>query len=241
MTNEKIPTVYCINFNDHNRRKKMTRRFQTLNLPYHFTEPVYKTDPRLNHSDINKKHKRTYSIMLQHLDSLRHYLDNTSETDQFCIVCEDDIMISNQIRESLPEILCKFVELDLDIMLLGYLWTQKIDPYSNGHFPLLSSSRNFVYTGYPDDLWGSQLYIVSRKHARYLLNNFPSEYIFKGFGDGKEPLPYNPDWIITKMGRRAIISPMIAVEEGSTKTDNCGQNEFHRQCFLANYMEGRFI
>ena len=80
MTNEKIPTVYCINFNDHNRRKKMTRRFQTLNLPYHFTEPVYKTDPRLNHSDINKKHKRTYSIMLQHLDSLRHYLDNTSDT-----------------------------------------------------------------------------------------------------------------------------------------------------------------
>jgi hypothetical protein len=235
------PTIYCVNYNDHERREKMTRRFQDLDLPYHFVEPVYKTDKRLDHPEINPHHKRTYSIMLQHLDSLQHFLDTTNESDNFCIVCEDDIMISNRIKQSISDIMIKFDELDLDILLLGYLWPNKIDPFSNGHFPLLLRSAEFLYTGYPDDLWGSQLYMVSRKHARWLLNQFPAEYIFRGFGDGKEPLPYNPDWIITKMGKRAIISPMLAVEEGSTKTEHDGQNDFHRQCFLANYVESEFI
>jgi hypothetical protein len=224
------PTIYCVNFNDADRRLKMTRRFQALNLPYHFVEPVYKYDPRLSHAEINNQHKRTYSVMLQHLDSLKHYLENTPDSANYCIVCEDDIMISSQFRESLPEIISKFSDLNLDILLMGYLWPNKIDPHANAHFPLLDKTQDFLYTGYPDDLWGSQLYMVSRKYAKYLLSEFPTEYIIK-----KDSIPYNPDWIITKLGNRALISPMLAVEEGLTKTDHSGQNEFHRQCFLANY------
>ena len=240
MSNENgTPLVYCVNYNDHDRRNKMTCRFQELDIPYHFVEPVYKTDKRLDHPEINKQHKRTYSIMLQHLDSLQHFLNNTDEeSGPLCIICEDDIMLSTKIKEKLPEIMSKFVEMDLDLLLMGYLWPQKIDPYSNGHFPLLIKTQNFVFTEYPDDLWGSQLYMASRKHAQYLINTFPPEYIFQNPADN---LPYNPDWIITKVGRRALISPMLAVEEGATKTDNDGQNEFHRKCFLANYIEGEFV
>jgi hypothetical protein len=61
-------------------------------------------------------------------------------------------------------------------------------------------------------------------------------YDFNNYAQNPEKYtPYSADWIITKNGNRAIIHPLIAVEEGDTKTDHSGQNDFHRSCFLCNY------
>jgi hypothetical protein len=43
------------------------------------------------------------------------------------------------------------------------------------------------------------------------------------------------------MGNRALLVPMMAVEEGGTKTDHDGQNEFHRRCFECNYDRDLYI
>lgn len=34
---------------------------------------------------------------------------------------------------------------------------------------------------------------------------------------------------------------MVALEEGDSKSDHQGQNDFHRRCFECNYKDGVFI
>jgi saccharopine dehydrogenase (NAD+, L-lysine-forming) len=223
---EQEPAFYVINFNDDARRERMASRFSKIGLKEpHFVDPVFISDPRLDNDEI--QHKRTCSIMLQHLDSLKHFLEQTDK--EFCIVCEDDIHISKNLRNDLPEIIEQFKTLDLDVLLLGYLSMYPVDTETNAHFALRSRSKKYEYANFPDDLWGSQMYMMSRKHAKLVLDKFGPDYILTG------ELPYNPDWILTKMGNRALIVPMLAVEEGDTKTDHGGQNEFHRRCFECNY------
>ena len=74
------------------------------------------------------------------------------------------------------------------------------------------------------------MYMISRKHARFLLDKYTIEY---GIADLSRP--YNPDWTLTKDGKKAMIYPLVAVEEGSTKNDCYSQNDFHQRCFLQNY------
>ena len=229
---KQLVSAYVVNFNDDDRRSRMTRRFEILGLPLHFTAPVYSSDPRLDIEGIKTQDKRTCSIMLQHLDSLQHFLENTST--EYCIVCEDDILVSKNLLVDLPLIINKFRELELDVILLGYLWPHCIDPDGNPHFYRLGRDEKYQYTRLPDDLWGSQMYMVSRTHAQNLLNMFPPEYGIPG--DGR--LPYNPDWTLTKKGKRALIYPMLAVEEGGSKLGVGWECEFHRLCYERNYVDG---
>ena len=86
----------------------MINRFKQINLDLQFVNPVYDNDPRLENTNL---YKRTSSIMLQHLDSIRHFYENTSA--DHCVVCEDDIFISKNLSRDLPEIVETFRELNL--------------------------------------------------------------------------------------------------------------------------------
>ena len=215
---------YVINFKDDARKQRMISRFDQIGFDLHFVNPVSETDPRLQNMPL---YKRTSSIMLQHLDSIRNFYENTSA--KHCIVCEDDIHVSKYLHEHLPRIIQDFEALDLDLLMLGYLYPYGV--YGNPHFPLIKTNENYSYHGYPDDIWGSQMYLISRKHARFLLDKFTIEFAIEQI----EKVPYNPDWTITKNGKRALISPMIAVEEGEDKSNHTGQTEFHRSCHVGIY------
>ena len=221
--------IYVINFKNDERRERMITRFKEINLELLFVPPVTQQDKRLKYLP----HKRTCSIMVQHLDSIRHFLEQTNSN--YCIVCEDDIMISKQFHNELPKIIQDFEDLELDILLLGYLFPGSI--HGNWHFPVLKNRDEYSYHNYPDDIWGSQMYLISRKQAELLVNTFTPEYALKNL----DQMHYNPDWTITKCGKRAIIYPMLAVEEGVTTTDDQSQNDFHKRCFERNYVEGIHI
>jgi hypothetical protein len=231
-------SFYCINFNDDTRRNKMIERFSSHNIKVEFVNPVYATDERLNIEgrDITQ-HKRTWSIMLQHLDSIQHFLENTD--NDYLILCEDDILISKNMTKDLPEIIDNFEELKLDVLLLGYLMHFKLDKKQpHDEFPVIKSAADAPYTyyGFPYHLWGSQMYLIHRKHAAFLLNKYDINYALEDLNR-----PYNPDWTLTKDGVRAMIYPMVALEEGVTKTDHPGQNSFHQYCFETNYAEDIFF
>ena len=215
---------YVINFNDDARKTRMIDRFRRLNTDLHIVDPVLETDPRLADTPL---YKRTSAIMLQHLDSVRHFYHNTSA--EHCIVCEDDIHISKYLIRDIPEIIENFTELNLDVLLLGYLFPHNIK--DNWHFPMLRDTETYEYHGFPDDIWGSQMYLISRKHAKFLLDTFTIQFAT----DHLEKVHYNPDWTITKYGRRAVITPMLAVEEGDDKSGHGGQTDFHRMCYEQNY------
>jgi hypothetical protein len=219
--------IYVVNFKNDERKERMINRFSDIGMGLIFVDPVEVSDKRLKYLP----YKRTSAIMVQHLDCIRHFLEYTSY--KYCIVCEDDILISKHLNKKLPEIIQDFEELELDSLLLGYLLSHRsID--GNWHFPKLKQKEGYSYHGYPDDIWGSQMYLISRKQAYSLLTKFTPKFAL----DNLDIVHYNPDWTITKHGKRAIIYPMLAVEEGETNTDHQGQNEFHKTCFEINFKEG---
>lgn len=230
----KLPKVYCVNFLDEDRRLKMETRFDRLKIPVNFVDPVFKSDLRLSIDGVQTEHKRTYSIMLQHIDSVQDFLNTTDESEKYCIVCEDDVLLSKRFLEKLHGICQTFSELDLDVLLLGYLSPDKV--LDSNVFPLIKSDQNFLYTGYHSDLWGSQMYMISREYAKRLIETFQPSYILR-----TDSLPYNPDWTITKCGKRALISPMLALEEGEVKNECYAQSSFHQRCFETNFVEGEFF
>lgn len=215
---------YVINFKDDARKERMVSRFDQMGIDLHFVNPVFENDQRLQNTSL---YKRTSSIMLQHLDSIRHFYENTSA--KYCIVCEDDIHVSKHLHEHLPKIIQDFESMDLDLLMLGYLYPYGL--HGSPHFPMLKATDNYTYHAYPDDIWGSQMYMISRKHAETLLNKYTIQFAIEQL----EIIHYNPDWTITKCGKRALISPMLAVEEGDDKSNHQGQTEFHRMCHLGNY------
>lgn len=215
---------YVINYKDDGRKQRMTERFRSLDIDLHFVNPIEEMDRRMEYTSL---YKRTSAIMLQHLDSIRHFYENTSA--EYCIVCEDDIHISKYLVRDLPEIISNFKELELDILLLGYLWPYNLN--ENWHFPVLKDTEKYSYHGYPDDIWGSQMYLISRSHAKYILDTFTIEFAIKNL----EVIHYNPDWTITKYGKRGMITPMLAVEEGEDKSGHGGQTDFHKMCHAHNF------
>jgi len=223
-----MPPVYIISYQNKDRRNRMTERFTKLGMTdVSFTQEVDQTDPRLASHSI--ENRRNASIMLQHLDSMRLFLSTTHE---HCIVCEDDIHISTTLTEKLPSLVHDFVNMKLDVMMLGYILTFCIDMntgFHQGYFPYVSGeSENKItahsYHSYPDDIWGSQMYMVSRSYASYLLANYDVSPSTK--------INYNPDWIITKNGKRALIYPMLALEERSDR-----QNYDYGKQYSAHYNE----
>ena len=230
MENTVFPPIYVINFQDESRKENMIHRFDSFGISLNFVPSVFTGDNRL---DAVQGDKRIWSIMLQHLDSIRDFYVNT--TADHCIVCEDDIFISKHFARDLPHVIDYFDYLKLDVLLLGYLLPYKLQQDDN-LILVLNSGKDEVtdpvysFKHYTDDLWGSQMYLISRKHAKYLLDAYTVEWSLQNLH-----LPYSPDWILTKVGNRAMLYPMLAVEEGNTKTEDCGQNRFHQNCFLANY------
>ena len=226
---------YSINYKDEERREKIKHRFLSLNLSVFFVDPVEITDPRIENVTVDiSREKRTWAIMLQHIDSIRHFVEQTDA--EYCVVCEDDIMISKNLVIDMPEFLEQYERLELDILLLGYLLSYSIHDY-NPHFPLKHETETYKYHGYPYDLWGSQMYLVSRRHAKVLIDRYTPEHAIENLNI----TPFNPDWTITKFGNKSIVCPMVAVEEGDTKANLDSEISFHRRCFLQNYREGEFI
>ena len=233
--------IYCINFNDPERRQRMSDRFAAIGQSVHFTKPVYETDPRIAAIDFAKyphMNARTSAIMLQHLDSFREFLDTTDpDTARYCIVCEDDVLISRDFVREYEMAMDEFVKHQFNVLLLGCLQFFRLYIGATWYEHICTTpDLKFQIFRHPDHLWGSQMYVVSREWAEYLSNQYTVEY-----AQDTPNLPHNPDWIITKMGRRAMIYPMLAMEEGDTKIGDNSQRDFHQSVFIENYDETRFI
>lgn len=144
-------------------------------------------------------------------------------------------MISKHLPNDLPEIIETYDHLELDVLLMGYLIPYKITD-DNHYYPLKERNYKYSYHGYPGDIWGSQMYMVSRKHAEILLQKYTVE---NAISDDAEP--FSPDWTLTKYGNRAAIYPMVALEEGDTKCNWDSEINYHQRCFKTHYVEREFI
>ena len=219
-----LPPIYCMSAPGNAvRRARMRRRMDAVGLPVSFLATALAADDvrRLVGASGRPEpagfEHRTAAVMLGHLELIRRAVDETAAPH--VIVCEDDIYLRRTIKRDLPAILREFDTRGLDVLLLGYLW------------PWREPDDVYRFHDYDDELWGAQMYVLSRRQAIHLAETYTLDWALGHWA----VRPFSPDFILTKMGRRARLSPMVAVEEGEVNTTHAGQVEFHRRCAEAQY------
>ena len=226
--------LYCLSYNNLTRRTKMEERFTHLNLNYTFYKGVGIDDVRL----VNCSNGAA-SCMFGHLDMIQNFYDNSEK--EFVIFCEDDIYIHKDFNKILPDVIADFKLMNLDILLLGYLIHYKLNANNRSFdFKSNNSDLKYIYHNYPNDLWGTQMYMLTKKHAKYILDKYTIEYSIRSISD-KNMQPFSADWTITKEGNRALIYPMLAVEIAEKQSSCDSHAIYHENCKTANYVPELYI
>jgi hypothetical protein len=224
---------YCLSFNNKERETNMIRRFNILNLDYRIYDGVKHDDQRLVKKDLSDFLLREWSCCYGHLDMIYNFYYNTDK--KYGIFCEDDTHIHKDLVNIMPKILNDFNILNLDILLLGYLIPFIVNKdITDAGYSLKRKTKIkpiYSYHNYPDNLSGSQMYILSRNHAKTLLDKY-----YDNYADNNKT-SFLSDMVVTKEGNRALISPVLAVEESQPHR----KNYFHNLCHKQHFNSDKFI
>lgn len=215
---------YCLSYKNDYRKYRMMGRFLRLNIEHFISEGVGPEDVRL------QNFRRNCSCTHGHIDNLKRFINSDVE---YGIFCEDDIYINKNLKDFIPKILKDYELLQVNVLLLGYLIYS--NPNENNKIENFSN-LNFSYYRYPDNLWGTQMFMMNKFWAKFLLN-----YLENHFDEDNPDLPFSADWTITKLGKRAMIYPMLAVEDGEKNYSDFGQQAAHKGTFNHNYKAEFFL
>lgn len=214
------------------RDKRMINRFEIVKIPAKRVECV----PRqwLEEKGYDNP---AYGCMWGHLKMLIEFLNNSDK--EFGMFFENDVYISRSLPSDIS-FLCNRMKLyDLDILLTGYLIDYDPGNCNNSGNENVDIDTIGFYQ-YDYDLWGSQSYIVTRKHAQYLVNKYTEDYLKQTLLDSTLT-PFSADWTITKDGNKALVYPMYAVEEGNINALDIGHINFHKSCTAFNYKPHLYV
>jgi len=220
---------YCLSFNNKERYNRMINRFKNLNIECKFYKGVSHNDNRIN-KNLNKSTKRNWSITYSHLDMIGDFYFNSDK--KFAIICEDDICIHKDVKKIIHNIINDFNILGLDILLLSYMLPYKIgreNLFTNYKLKVvMPEDSQFKYHEYPEYLSGTQMYMINKKYAYYLIDKYYFNYA------GIKDQHFISDKILIKEGNKALIYPMIAVEDENQ--DDLYHQLCHKVHFTENYI-----
>jgi hypothetical protein len=231
---------YCLSYNNEEKKQNMIRIFNLLRIPCIFYEGVSHEDRRIK--DLNEGIKKVFSISYGHLDMIRHFYEYSDK--EFGIFCENDVFIHKDLVNDLPDILRDMKTLELDVLSLGYLSRFKIYEHyvdynlKKGHEKI--EGGKYKYHNFPDLLWGAQMYILTRNQAKVLLEKYTEEYANRTLIDTSLK-PFSADFTMIKEGNRALITPILCIENNHTTCDHESHDEFHKDCFECHYDKDLFI
>ena len=228
---------YCLSFNDATmndpeRKAIMEARFKNADIQCTIYKGVPLSDPRIAGRDITLDLKRLLSITHGHLDMIKMFYESGK---QFGFFCEDDVKLHRDLKSFIPQITKDFSKMNLDILLLGYLSHEKIFDWMPNFNLVRPQTSQFKYHHYPSDQWGVQMYMISRPYAKQLLDMYSTDYADRSMAD-KNLAPFSPDWILSKSTlRRALITPVLVVEEYLTDDPFDPQKHYHYVCYKTLY------
>jgi len=233
--------IQCLCYKNAKKHENMTRRFETVGLPLRIFSGVSFSDNRILNFEKRKNTlavQRLWSVTYGHLDMIQRFIQTNKP---FGIFCEDDILVNRTLPTHLFNIIDDFTDMKLDILLLGYMTTHKIEGWMADYKEITcENKRPYTYHNYPENQWGVHMYMLSRKGAKEIIKKY-----MDGYADNPENI-FSPDWTISKCPglKRAIIYPMFAVEDGADlyeHYDHSGQYNFHMDTFKFNYIPEVFI
>lgn len=230
---------YCVSYNNPVRASIMVSRFASLDISLNVHSGVQMEDHRLSYTE-DAGTRRLWSCCYGHLDNLAKFY---ATGKKYGFLCEDDVHIHKDLAKKIPSILLDFEKMGLDILLLGYMTTFPIAEWMEGYTLAMhrDDNRGHQYHEYPENQWGIHLALISRSYAARILDTFAYGYAKRTLTD-QTLTPFNPDWTITKLSsKRALLYPMLAVEDGKGHYDHWGQGNFHRMSHAANYIPDMFF
>jgi len=191
----------------------MKNKFEILKWDVCICDGVGSDDLRIVSNDLPKI--SSVNCMLGHIDVLTTFVNKSKK--EFAIICEDDICINRQLPAMMQNNINIVVANQLDILLLGYLMPYKIP------------NNDYNIYSYSDHLWGTQMYLITKKYAKYIIDNFNIEYCKQSMIKKNELTPFSADWIITKKtDKKALIYPPLCIENGNIeKYTHDGQKLHH--------------
>lgn len=232
---------YCLCYKNEVRYKNMKERFAKIGLNLNIFEGVEITDPRIINQPIGEGVKRLWSITYGHVEMLKLFLQTDKKYGFFC---EDDIYLHKEFANHIPNIIEEFETMNLDFLLLGHMTNYKIEDWISGYSLKHNfENRPYKYHNYPATQhghWGAHLYMCSRSHAQSLVDKYGNGYADATITDSTLA-PFSPDWTITKQGNRALMYPMMAVEDAIGDYGHGGQTEYHKSSTRLNYDPEFFI
>ena len=225
---------YCLSHKNEKRRECILKMFASQNLEPVFYDGVDASDPRIRDRGLDTNTERCWSIMYGHLDMLRLFLDSDHS---HAVFCEDDILIRKDFAQNLQNIVRDFVEMRLDVLLLGCLCSNRdfrqFTNFPRRHTIHSSAFEYYAYDSNPESaVWGTQMYMLHRGQAKYLLDKYSRGY--NGL------VPFSADWTITKEGEKALIYPLVAIENCSVDYDDAGQDHCRKKCYSIFYSDELF-
>jgi hypothetical protein len=217
---------YCLSFNNKDRKQDMINRFNNLDIDCKFFNGVSCDDNRIGKS-LNKICKRLWCMTYGHLDIIRDFYYYSEK--KFAVICEDDVQFHSNFIQIFNKVISDFNVLNLDILLLGCLLPYKIGKehlFKNFRLKMnMPKESHFKYHEYPEYVNGTHMYMITKKYARHLLKNYSKNYA--GIGDKH----FTPDKILINDGNRALIYPMLAIE------DDNQDDLYHQLCRNVHYTD----
>jgi hypothetical protein len=189
---------HCLSYKNEGRRKSMEDRFRKLDIPVVMFPGVEVAHP-------NPAVAKIESCMWGHLAMLKDFLEVADEP--FGVFCEDDVYVHRDLASVVPALAEAYREHRLDVLLLGYLTYDASEYLQIGS--IQEGSRRLLR--YPDHVWGTQMYFLGKPYARVLLETYTAAYLERSLRD-TTMVHFSADWTITKLGSRALVYPMLAVE-----------------------------
>ena len=100
--------------------------------------------------------------------------------------------------------------------------------------------KYYAYDSNPESaVWGTQMYMLHRDQAQFLLQKYANGYSDQTIFD-KSLVHFSADWTITKEGEKAIIYPLVAIENYEAEYEDDGQNICRKKCHHLFYSEEIF-
>jgi hypothetical protein len=196
--------IYCLNYGD-KRTATITASFAAVGLSdkvtFYSGIDVSKMKKANNYlPEVNCGMYKAWSATMGHRKMMKIFLE-TSDAE-FGIFCENDIRLHKNIKKEIPYYLEKFQELNLEILLFGYLLTDKKTELSG---KILSNIYDI------NSVPGAQMYLLTRAKCEEFVKKYDINYLIASQYHPDKYFTF-PDMIFTKHGRKAAIYPMLAVE-----------------------------
>jgi GR25 family glycosyltransferase involved in LPS biosynthesis len=163
-----------------------------------------------------KKWRGELACYASHLKAIRQFLHDGGET---ALICEDDILFSNNFKERLEEIIANIPE-ETPLVSMCYMITSDWDSKYAGK----DKNKHNLLTLNSETTWGAQMYWLRQDYAKWVLSTYD-----RPFKEVENPLKTSE--VIIRQSGGLIAYPPLVIEDGIDSDRAPEDLEYHHHHF----------